>query len=203
MNTDLDSIDWGKGGGLVPAIIQDANTGRVLMLGYMNDDALGKTMLSRQVTFFSRSRQCLWTKGATSGNTLELVSIEIDCDKDTLLVNATPAGPTCHLNRASCFDGTTQLLGSGFIARLEAVISERMSAPNDKSYTVSLQNSGIKRMAQKIGEEGVEVALASIAGNSEEITNEAADLVFHLLVLLNYQGLSFSDVTKELENRHN
>jgi phosphoribosyl-ATP pyrophosphohydrolase/phosphoribosyl-AMP cyclohydrolase len=201
MNTDFDSIDWEKGAGLVPAIVQDADTGRVLMLGYMNRDALQKTLSSRQVTFFSRSRQRLWTKGETSGNTLELEDVELDCDKDALLVNATPSGPTCHLNKASCFDGDIQTSGSGFIVQLEAVISDRLKTPDENSYTTKLLNDGVKRIGQKIGEEGVEVALAAMTGDNEEIIDEAADLMFHLLVLLRHQGLSFTDVTKRLKSR--
>jgi len=195
-------IDWSKGDGLVPAIVQHAVTGRVLMLGFMNRDALAATQDSDWVTFFSRSRQCLWTKGETSGNRLRLHSMEIDCDSDTLLVIATPSGPTCHLGNQSCFDRDEERPGLGFIGQLESIIGERQSERPTDSYTAKLMNEGTKRIAQKIGEEGVEVALAATSENREEIVNEVADLMFHVLVLLKHQGLSMSDVVHCLEERH-
>lgn len=199
---DRNGIDWSKDGGLVPAIVQHAITGRVLMLGYMNAESLAITQQRGLVTFFSRSRQRLWTKGETSGNTLELRFIEIDCDKDTLLVSAIPTGPTCHLERISCFDENIEREGSGFIGELETIIDDRVRNASADSYTRRLVESGIQQIAKKVGEEGVEVALAGTSGSRDEIVGEAADLVFHLLVLLRQNNLSFSDVTKKLYERH-
>jgi len=197
-----DAIDWEKSDGLVPAIVQHGTTGRVLMLGYMNAEALARTQTSGLVTFYSRSRKRLWTKGETSGNKLELSAIELDCDGDTLLVTAIPAGPTCHLERNSCFDRDIELAGFGFIGQLESIINDRMENPENESYTAQLINSGVHRIAQKIGEEGVEVALAATKGDHKEITSEAADLIYHLLVLLKQQGLDFADVAQQLQSRH-
>ena len=197
-----DNIDWEKGGGLVPAIVQHAVTGRVLMLGYMNARALAETQASELVTFYSRSRNCLWTKGETSGNRLKLRNIELDCDGDTLLVQATPTGPTCHLEKSSCFDRDAELPGFGFVGQLETIIKDRMKDQPSESYTAQLMNAGVQRIAQKIGEEGVEVALAATKGDRQEIISEAADLIYHVLVLLNHQGLSFADVAQQLETRH-
>ena len=196
-----DDIDWAKGDGLVPVIVQHAVTGRVLMLGYMNREALAQTQASKLVTFHSRSRNCLWTKGETSGNTLKLRSIELDCDGDTILVQATPAGPTCHLEKSSCFDRDAELPGFGFIGQLEGIIGERMTDKPGGSYTAELIDSGVQRIAQKIGEEGVEVALAAMNGDQRELTNEAADLLYHVLVLLKHQGLEFADVAQQLAAR--
>jgi len=196
------NIDWKKGGGLVPAIVQHAVTGRILMLGYMNAKALAETQASELVTFYSRSRNCLWTKGETSGNTLKLRNIELDCDGDTLLVQATPTGPTCHLEKSSCFDRDAELPGFGFVGQLETIIKDRMKDQPSESYTAQLMNAGVQRIAQKIGEEGVEVALAATKGDRQEIISEAADLIYHVLVLLNHQGLSFADVAQQLETRH-
>ena len=195
-------VDWSKGNGLLPAIVQHAITGRVLMLGYMNADSLALTRQLGLVTFYSRSRQCLWTKGETSGNTLELRNIELDCDKDTLLVSAIPAGPTCHLERNSCFDENTERGDGGFIGELEAIIDDRIRSKSTDSYTRQLVESGIQQIAKKVGEEGVEVALAGAGGSRDEIVGEAADLVFHLLVLLRHRQLSFADVTKQLHSRN-
>ncbi len=197
-----DQIDWEKGDGLVPAIVQHAVTGRVLMLGYMNAEALAKTQVSELVTFYSRSRNCLWTKGETSGNLLRLCKIELDCDGDALLVRAAPTGHTCHLEKASCFDRDTELPGFGFIGQLETIIRDRTKHQPSESYTAQLMNAGVQRIAQKIGEEGVEVALAAMKRDRKEIVSEAADLIYHVLVLLNHQGLSFADVAQELETRH-
>lgn len=197
-----DTIDWNKGDGLVPAIVQHGITGRVLMLGYMNADALSATQTSGLVTFYSRSRKCLWTKGETSGNELELADIALDCDGDTFLVTAMPAGPTCHLEKNSCFDRDVTLPGFGFIGQLESIIEDRMENPEDESYTAQLMNAGVHRIAQKIGEEGVEVALAATKGDHKEITSEAADLIYHVLVLLKQQGLEFADVAQQLQARH-
>ncbi|NOX68890.1 MAG: bifunctional phosphoribosyl-AMP cyclohydrolase/phosphoribosyl-ATP diphosphatase HisIE [Gammaproteobacteria bacterium] len=201
MSSLPEQVNWEKGDGLVPAIVQDAISGRVLMLGYMNVAALQRTLTSEYVTFFSRSRRCLWTKGETSGNKLHLVGIEIDCDGDTLLVNATPHGPTCHLGTSSCFDKAEEKPGFGFIGQLEATIADRLKTPRDDSYTTRLVNAGIQRIAQKIGEEGVEVALAAVAGNREEIVSEVADLLYHVLVLLRHQDLGIVDVARQLDRR--
>ena len=202
MNLPGDTIDWNKGDGLVPAIVQHGITGRVLMLGYMNADALTATQASGLVTFYSRSRKCRWTKGETSGNKLELADIELDCDGDTLLVMAIPAGPTCHLEKNSCFDRDATLPGFGFIGQLESIIEDRMKNPDNDSYTAQLLSAGIYRIAQKIGEEGVEVALAATTGNHKEICSEIADLLYHVLVLLKQQGLEIADVARTLQNRH-
>lgn len=201
MTSLADRIDWEKVDGLVPAIVQHAITGRVLMLGYMSAEALQKTTSCRQVTFFSRSRQKIWTKGETSGNTLELKAIELDCDADTLLVAAIPAGPTCHRETTSCFDRDTEQPGFGFIGQLEGIIRERMEGGSAESYTVQLVNAGVQRIAQKVGEEGVEVALASMKGDRNELVAETADLLYHLLVLLQHQGASFAAVAGELARR--
>ena len=190
-------IDWDKGDGLVPAIVQHARSGQVLMLGYMDRDALAATRTSGKVTFFSRSRQRLWTKGESSGHVLELVSVEMDCDADTLLVQARPRGPTCHLQRASCF---AQAPGDT-LAQLDALVERRSIERPDGSYTTRLFETGTKRIAQKVGEEGVETALAAVAGDDAELCGEAADLLYHLLVLLRARGLGIVDVLRVLEQR--
>jgi phosphoribosyl-ATP pyrophosphohydrolase/phosphoribosyl-AMP cyclohydrolase len=195
-------IDWQKGDGLVPAIVQHAVTGRVLMLGYMNEEALEKTQSGKRVTFYSRTRKCLWTKGETSGNTLELRDQEIDCDGDTILIQAIPGGPTCHLDKTSCFDGDASEPGFGFIGQLEATIDDRMRSRPDDSYTAELMRGGAQRIAQKIGEEGVELALAATQEDHAEVISEAADLLYHMMVLLRQRGMTFSDVARELERRH-
>ncbi len=195
-------IDWDKCGGLVPAIVQDSITGRVLMLGYMNDAALLKTETCRDVTFYSRTKGRLWTKGESSGNKLALVSIELDCDKDALLVQATPFGPTCHTLKSSCFDMTTEQAGFGFFGTLQAIIANSADKPANESYTAQLLQSGVRRIAQKVGEEGVEVALAASAGDAEELVDETADLMYHLLVLLHERNLALSDVANALAQRN-
>lgn len=194
---DIASLAWGKQGGLVPAVIQDADTLRVLMVGYMDRDALQATLDSGLVTFFSRSRQVRWTKGETSGRTLALVAIEPDCDGDTLLVSARPAGPTCHLGRASCFPAAS----GNVLAELDALVATRERERPAGSYTTSLFEAGLSRMAQKVGEEGVEAALAAVAGDEDALAGEAADLVYHLVVLLRARGLSLSDVAAVLASR--
>jgi len=194
-------IDFEKGGGLVPAIVQDAKTEQVLMLGYMNEASLEKTQDTGLVTFYSRSRKELWTKGETSGNTLKLQSITVDCDHDTLLVRATPTGPTCHEGTISCF-GDKGPDGLGFLAYLEDLIETRKSADADSSYTASLLNGPLRRAAQKVGEEGVETALAAVAETEDKLTSEAADLVYHLLVLLAAKDVKFESVIAELKSRH-
>ena len=194
-------IDFEKGGGLVPAIVQDAKTEQVLMLGYMNEASLAKTQDTGLVTFYSRSRKELWTKGETSGNTLKLQSITVDCDHDTLLVRATPTGPTCHEGTTSCF-GDRGPEGLGFLAYLEDLIEDRKSADADSSYTASLLHGPLRRAAQKVGEEGVETALAAVAETEDKLTSEAADLVYHLLVLLAAKDVKFESVIAELKSRH-
>ena len=195
-------IDFEKGGGLVPAIVQDAKTEQVLMLGYMNEASLTKTQDTGLVTFYSRSRQELWTKGETSGNTLKLKSIMVDCDNDTLLVRATPTGPTCHEGTVSCF-GDKGPEGLGFLSYLEDLIEGRKRADADSSYTASLLQGPLRRAAQKVGEEGVETALAAVAETEDKLTSEAADLVYHLLVLLAAKDVRFESVITELKGRHN
>ncbi len=195
-------IDWSKGGGLVPAIVQDAVTGRVLMLGYMNEEAFELTQSSGRVCFYSRSRKRLWTKGETSGNTLALAELEIDCDGDTILIHALPAGPTCHLDKTSCFDADAAEPGFGFIGRLEKVLDARLQSLPTKSYTAELAAGGLQRIAQKIGEEGVELALAAARDDGEDVIAEAADLLYHLLVLLRFRDMDFAAVARELQRRH-
>ncbi|SJN54509.1 Phosphoribosyl-ATP pyrophosphatase [Vibrio ruber DSM 16370] len=196
-------IDWEKVEGLVPAIIQDFQSGQVLMMGYMNDSALEKTVLTEQVTFFSRTKQRLWTKGETSGNVLQLKNIALDCDNDTLLVKVDPVGPTCHTGTTSCWDADQQEESQMvWLHQLEQLLGERKQADPESSYTASLYARGTKRISQKVGEEGVEVALAATSGDKAELVCESADLVYHLLVLLQDQGLSMNDVINKLKERH-
>jgi len=201
---DIDQLDWSKGDGLLPAVVQDAGNQAVLMLGYMNRDALRATLERGRVVFFSRSRQKLWEKGETSGHTLELVSAVADCDNDSLLVRARPVGPTCHRNTPTCFgDGSPpDPDGLGFLAQLEEVIAARIAQNPEGSYTAKLYGQGVKRMAQKVGEEGVEVALAAQAGNESELVSESADLLFHLALLLRARNLTLTTVAAELAARH-
>ncbi len=201
MKITINKIDWKKDGGLVPAIVQDAKTEQVLMLGYMNAESLAKMQETGLVTFFSRSRQELWTKGETSGNTLKLKTIAVDCDNDTLLVRATPAGPTCHKGTVSCF-GDDGPEGLGFLGYLEELIEGRKTADPDSSYTAKLLQGPLRRAAQKVGEEGVETALAAVVETDDALTSEAADLVYHLLVLLAAKDVKFESVIAELKNRH-
>jgi phosphoribosyl-ATP pyrophosphohydrolase/phosphoribosyl-AMP cyclohydrolase len=182
----------------VPAIVQDADTGRVLMLGYMDRAALATTLARGDVTFYSRSRQRQWTKGETSGNTLRLVSVEADCDGDTLLVQARPQGPTCHLGRASCFP---QAPGN-FLAELDGLVRRRAAERPEGSYTTRLFDGGIRRIAQKVGEEGVETALAGVVQDDDALLGEAADLAYHLLVLLRARGLGLNELSETLRARH-
>jgi phosphoribosyl-AMP cyclohydrolase / phosphoribosyl-ATP pyrophosphohydrolase len=200
----VDSLDWRKGDGLLPAVIQDARTGKVLMLGFMNREALRTTLGEKRVTFYSRTKQRLWTKGETSGHFLHLVDAEVDCDNDTILVTANPDGPTCHNGTESCFGdaiGTTATR-LAFLSQLEAVIEQRVSERPEGSYTARLWAEGPTRMAQKVGEEGVEVALAAVTQTPDKLVGEAADLLFHLTLLLKSRQLSLSDVVAELERRH-
>lgn len=195
---DIDALAWDKQAGLLPAIVQDADSLRVLMLGYMDRAALAATRETGHVTFYSRSKQRLWTKGESSGHFLHLVSIQTDCDSDTLLVRARPVGPTCHLGRTSCFPDAP----GDFLGTLDALIATRQRERPAGSYTTKLFESGIKRIAQKVGEEGVETALAATVCDSEELKNEAADLLYHLIVLLRASGLSLADAVAVLEQRH-
>ncbi|MDP5253635.1 MULTISPECIES: bifunctional phosphoribosyl-AMP cyclohydrolase/phosphoribosyl-ATP diphosphatase HisIE [unclassified Vibrio] len=203
--TDLVSrINWQKVDNMIPAIIQDQQSSQVLMMGYMNQEALEKTLSTEKVTFFSRTKQRLWTKGETSGNVLQLVNIALDCDQDTLLIKVNPIGPTCHTGTTTCFDGDketkeTQLV---WLHQLEQLLAERKNADPETSYTASLYARGTKRISQKVGEEGVEVALAATSGDKDELICESADLIYHLFVLLSDQGLSFNDVINKLKERH-
>ncbi|MEH6663456.1 MAG: bifunctional phosphoribosyl-AMP cyclohydrolase/phosphoribosyl-ATP diphosphatase HisIE [Brevundimonas sp.] len=195
-----DEIDFEKGGGLIAAVVQDAATLQVLMLAYMDRAALDETLDSGEATFFSRSRGGRWRKGETSGDRLKVVSVTPDCDGDAVLVRVEPVGNACHLNRVSCF-GDEDAPGLGRLARLEQTIRDRSDADPSESWTAKLLASGPKRIAQKVGEEGVETALAGAAGDEAELASEAADLVYHLLVLLRSRGLSLQDVLDVLESR--
>ena len=203
MNTAFDPsiLDWSKNDGLLPAIVQHAVDGRVLMLGYMDRAALEATVRLRQVTFFSRRRQRLWTKGESSGHSLELVRIHADCDADALLVLALPHGPTCHLGTASCF-GDAASPALAFMGQLDALVAQRQQDLPAKSYTTTLFTSGLRRIAQKVGEEAVETVLAAVAEDDNALRGEAADLVFHLMVLLHARGLDFGAVAEVLALRH-
>ncbi len=198
MSDELQQLDWAKGDGLLPVIVQDAANLRVLMLGYMNVEALAATRESGFVTFYSRSKQRLWKKGESSGHVLELVSIQADCDNDTLLVLAKPHGPTCHLQRDSCFPDAP----GGFLADLDALVQQREQQRPPDSYTTRLFESGIRRIAQKVGEEGVETALAAVAQDEAALLGESADLLFHLIVLLRSRGLALQDAVTVLQQRH-
>ena len=194
-------IDFEKMQGLVPAIVQDAQTQRVLMLGFMNREAYEKTVETGLVTFFSRTRQKLWTKGETSGNLLHVVTIKEDCDHDTLLVLAHPDGPVCHTGTDTCWGETNDepLL---FLGELQRFIERRHAEMPEGSYTTSLFRDGCQRMAQKVGEEALEAVIEAVSGNDERLIYEASDLLYHLLVLLTSKGLSIEDIAKELRNRH-
>lgn len=206
MNTQfqIGSVDFGKGDGLVPAIVQDANTGAVLMLGYMNREALEQTLARGRAVFFSRSKQRLWEKGETTGHSLDVVDIALDCDADTLLVTAHPRGPACHNGTLTCFGDEPRTAASrvAFLAKLEEVIAQRATDKPEASYTARLLEKGIARVAQKVGEEGVELALAGAAQGEDKVVEEAADLLFHMLVLLRARGVSLSQVVSQLESRH-
>ena len=195
---DLDRLDWSKGEGLLPAVVQDADTLRVLMLGYMSREAVQATIDSGKVTFFSRSKQRLWTKGESSGHVLALVSLDVDCDNDTLLVQARPHGPTCHLGRTSCFPDAP----SHFLVELDALVACRERDRPEGSYTTRLFEDGVRRIAQKVGEEGVETALAGVVQDDAALLGESADLLFHLTVLLRARGLSLNDAVSVLRERH-
>jgi phosphoribosyl-AMP cyclohydrolase / phosphoribosyl-ATP pyrophosphohydrolase len=195
----FDELAWDKQNGLLPAIVQDATTLRVLMLGYMDREALRLTLATRQATFYSRSRARLWTKGEISGHTLDVVSVAADCDRDTLLVSAHPLGPTCHLGTPSCF---AEHARSSTIGVLDEIVAARARERPAGSYTTELLEAGIARIAQKVGEEGVEVALAAVTADDAALVGEAADLIYHLAVLLRARGLSLRDAEAVLAARH-
>lgn len=196
-------IDFQKCGGLVPAIIQDAQTKVVLMLGYMNKEALKKTQESGLVTFYSRSRQCLWTKGETSGNYLHLVDIKVDCDNDTLLIKANPDGPTCHKGTDTCWGEENKPNPLLFLSELNDFIEKRYKEMPEGSYTTSLFKDGLNRMAQKVGEEALELVIEATNGTNDRLIYEGSDMLYHLIVLLTSKGLRIEDMAKELMERHN
>lgn len=197
---DIQALDWQKMDNLLPVIIQDAKSLQVLMLGYVDPTALQQTLQNKKITFYSRSKQRLWEKGEVSGNYLELVDIVPDCDNDALLILVNPAGPCCHLNTISCF-GVSDSPGLGLIAKLSRIIEHRYQQRSDTSYTSKLFNQGVKRIAQKVGEEGVEVALAAVSQDNKEVINEAADLLYHLLILLRQCDLDIWRILSELRQR--
>lgn len=202
---DTAKLDWDKGDGLLPAIVQDANNGAVLMLGYMNREALAETLANNRVTFWSRSKQRLWTKGETSGNFLELRGIAADCDGDTLLVLAKPEGPACHLGTRTCWGENAPQAAAeelAFLGTLEEVIKQRIVSRPEGSYTAKLLLEGTRRIAQKVGEEGLELALAAVAQSDGEVIGEAADLLYHTMLLLQVKELSLAKVIAELQLRH-
>ena len=199
--TDLEALDWTKMDGLLPAVVQDRRSGRVLMLGYMNREALEHSLAYGRVTFWSRSRRQLWTKGETSGHFLQLGSIQIDCDGDALLLLVDPAGPTCHLGTSSCF-GDAQLSGAPWLERLAEIVADRASGDDRPSYTRQLLGEGSARIAQKIGEEGVEVALAAVGSSDQACASEIADLLYHLTVLMEHRKMGWPDVIALLQARH-
>jgi len=201
---DIATVDFAKGDGLVPAIVQDADTGAVLMMAYMNREALEQTLARKRAVFFSRSKQRLWEKGETTGHTLDVVNVAADCDNDTLLVSAHPRGPACHNGTLTCFGDEPRAAATpiAFLARLEAVIAQRATEKPEASYTARLLEKGVNRVAQKVGEEGVELALAGAAQGEDKVIEESADLLFHMLVLLRARGVSLGQVVRELEKRH-
>lgn len=198
---DIAALAWDKMEGLLPAIIQDRSSGRVLMVGYMNRDALQATLDTGNATFFSRSKQRLWEKGETSGNFLRVASIFADCDNDSLLVLADPAGPTCHTGTQSCF-GDEAIEGAGWLGQLAEIVHSRANSDDEKSYTRSLLKDGMARVAQKVGEEGVEVALAAVTRGADGSIEEIADLIYHVTVLMEGVGISWNDVVGVLRSRH-
>lgn len=201
MNDQITNIDFDKTQGLVPAVIQDAKTKNVLMLGYMDEAAIAKTQSTGKVTFFSRSKKRLWTKGEESGNFLELVDMKVDCDNDTLLVQTNPIGPTCHKGTDTCW-GEENTPNFSFLSKLESVIKDRYENRDQKSYTSSLFDKGINKVAQKVGEEAVEVVIEAKDDNTELFLNESADLLYHFMILLRAKGFNLEDVVKTLEKRH-
>lgn len=196
------NLDFNKQGGLIPAIIQDAKTDKVLMLGYMNQEALEKTEQEGIVTFFSRSKQRLWTKGETSNNFLHVIEIMKDCDEDTLLIKVNPDGPTCHTGADTCWNETNEPGQAGWLNHLKAVIRDRKNNPSEKSYTASLFEKGTNKIAQKVGEEAVELVIEAMDSNDDLFKGEAADLLFHYLVLLEQRGIDFDEIINVLRERH-
>ena len=195
-------IDFEKSGGLVPAIIQDSRTKTVLMLGYMNKEAFDRTMETGKVTFYSRSRQCLWTKGETSGNFLTLVDAKVDCDNDTLLIKAIPSGPTCHTGTDTCWGENNEVNPLLFLTYLQDFINKRHEEMPEESYTTSLFKDGLNRMAQKVGEEALEAVIEAVNGTNERLVYEGSDMLYHLIVLLTAKGLRIEDLAAELQVRH-
>ncbi|WP_337382851.1 bifunctional phosphoribosyl-AMP cyclohydrolase/phosphoribosyl-ATP diphosphatase HisIE [Prevotella sp.] len=196
------NIDFEKMNGLVPAIIQDNTTRNVLMLGYMNREAYEKTLATGKVTFWSRSRNCLWTKGETSGKFLNLVDIKVDCDNDTLLVRVNPTGPACHLGTDTCWGETNDANPLLFLTELQDFINKRHEEMPEGSYTTSLFKDGLNRMAQKVGEEALEAVIEATNGTNDRLIYEASDMFYHLIVLLTSKGLRIEDIAKELKERH-
>ena len=197
------NINFEKCGGLVPAIIQDSVTGKVLMLGYMNEESFAKTQESGRVCFYSRTRQCLWTKGETSGNYLNVVSIKADCDQDTLLIQVKPSGPVCHTGTDTCWGEENQPNVLHFLTELQDFINKRHEEMPEGSYTTSLFKDGVNRMAQKVGEEALEACIEACNGTNERLVYEASDMLYHLIVLLTSKGLRIEQVIEELASRHN
>lgn len=193
------TIDFSKSGGLVPVIVQDVHTLEVLMLGYMNEEAWEKTREEKRVTFFSRSKSRLWTKGEESGHFLEVVSTHIDCDQDTILIKAVPQGPTCHTGSRSCFSTD---YNQNFLFQLERIVQQRIDFPTEESYVNRLRQRGLNKIAQKVGEEAVETVIAALAETEYDFVNESSDLLFHLIVLLKEKGLGLEDIAKNLASRH-
>jgi phosphoribosyl-ATP pyrophosphohydrolase/phosphoribosyl-AMP cyclohydrolase len=199
--SDLDSLAWDKmDGGLLPAVVQDARSGLVLMLGYVNREALAATLDQGFVTFYSRSKARLWRKGETSGNRLKLIEVRGDCDDDAILILAGPEGPTCHTGTKSCF--TSEAAGPGWLGELSRIVASRARAGGEQSYTARLLGEGVPKIAQKVGEEGVEVALAAVTRGNDGLAEEAADLLYHLSVLMEAKGLAWEEVTSVLRARH-
>ena len=195
-------IDFGKMGGLVPAIVQDSVTMKVLMLGFMNEEAYDKTLSSGKVTFYSRSRKCLWTKGATSGNYLNVVSIKADCDNDTLLIQARPDGPVCHTGTDTCWGEDNAANPLLFLSSLQDFVEKRREEMPEGSYTTSLFKDGVNRMAQKVGEEALEAVIEAVGGSDERLVYEASDMFYHLIVLLAAKGIRIERIAEELRARH-
>ncbi len=202
MNLDFNKQGGTIQSGLIPAIIQDAKTDKVLMLGYMNQEALEKTEQEGIVTFFSRSKQRLWTKGETSNNFLHVVDIKVDCDEDTLLIKVNPDGPTCHTGADTCWNEVNEPGQAGWLNHLKAVIRDRKDNPSEKSYTASLFEKGTNKIAQKVGEEAVELVIEAMDNNDDLFKGEAADLLFHYLVLLEQRGMDFDEIIEVLKSRH-
>jgi phosphoribosyl-ATP pyrophosphohydrolase/phosphoribosyl-AMP cyclohydrolase len=204
VSVDVSNVDFAKSEGLVPAIVQDADTGAVLMMAYMNREALEQTLSRKRAVFYSRSKQRLWEKGETTGHTLDVIDVALDCDADTLLVSARPRGPACHNGTLTCFGDESRAAATSiaFLAKLEGVIAQRAAEKPDASYTAKLLAKGINKVAQKVGEEGVETALAGVNESDQKLVEESADLLFHLLVLLKARGIALRQVVDQLESRH-